>query len=113
MMSKQTVCLPQLAGSRAREAEFGRWRANDKVTPEPLIVSACARTGAMAAGRRHVRAIQDTTELNHPAHAGRVAWDRSAMKAMSACFSTPYGWLMPVMEPVLAHIHPKACTQLF
>ncbi|MBK7422296.1 MAG: hypothetical protein IPJ48_03915 [Propionivibrio sp.] len=73
MVSKQTVCLRQLAGSRAREVQYGRWLANDKVTPAQLIVSACARTGAIAAGRRHVLAIQDTTELNHQAHAGRVS----------------------------------------
>ena len=73
MVSKQTVCLRQLAGSRAREVQYGRWLANDKVTPAQLIDSACKRTGAIAAGRRHVLAIQDTTELNHQAHAGRVS----------------------------------------
>jgi hypothetical protein len=73
MVSKQTVCLRELAGSRAREVQFGRWLANPKVTPEVLITNACARTGAIAAGRRHVLAIQDTTEINHQAHAGRVS----------------------------------------
>lgn len=72
MVSKQTVCLRQLAGNRAREVKFGRWLANDKVTSGELIASACARTGEVAAGR-HVLAIQDTTELNHQAHAGRVS----------------------------------------
>ena len=72
MVSKQTVCLRQLAGSRAREVKFGRWLANDKVTSDVLIAHACARTGELAAGR-HVLAIQDTTELNHQAHAGRVS----------------------------------------
>jgi len=71
MLSQQTVCLRQLAGNRAREVKFGRWLANDKVTAGELIASACARTGEVAAGR-HVLAIQDTTELNHQAHAGRV-----------------------------------------
>ncbi len=71
MLSQQTVCLRQLAGNRAREVQFGRWLANDKVTSGELVGSACARTGEVAAGR-HVLAIQDTTELNHQAHAGRV-----------------------------------------
>jgi hypothetical protein len=71
MVSQQTVCLRQLAGNRAREVQFGRWLANHKVTPDALMKPACARTGAAAVGR-HVLAIQDTTELNHQAHAGRV-----------------------------------------
>ena len=71
MVSQQTVCLRQLAGNRAREVQFGRWLANHKVTPDALIKPACARTGAAAVGR-HVLAIQDTTELNYQAHAGRV-----------------------------------------
>lgn len=72
MVSRQTVCLRQLAGNRAREVQFGRWLANDKVTPGELIATACARTGERTLGR-HVLAIQDTTELNHQAHAGRVS----------------------------------------
>jgi hypothetical protein len=71
MISQQTVCLRQLAGRRTREVPFGRWLANDKVTTAELISSACARTGAVAAGR-HVLAIQDTTELNYQSHARRV-----------------------------------------
>ena len=72
MVSQQTVCLRQLAGNRAREVRFGRWLANDKVTPDELNVHACARTGEVAAGR-HVLAIQDTSEMNYQAHAGRVS----------------------------------------
>ena len=71
MVSQQSVCLRRLAGNRAREVQFGRWLANDKVTSEALLTNAYARTGAVAAGR-HVLAIQDTSELNHQAHAGRV-----------------------------------------
>ena len=71
MVSQQTVCLRQLAGNRAREVQFGRWLSNHNVTPDALIKPACARTGAAAVGR-HVLAIQDTTELNYQAHAGRV-----------------------------------------
>lgn len=72
IVAQQTVCLRKLAGTRAKEVHFGRWLANDKVTAKELITRACARTGAAAAGR-HILAIQDTTELNHQAHAGRVS----------------------------------------
>lgn len=72
MVTQQTVCVRRLAGNRAREVQFGRWLSNDKVTADELITTACARTGKRAAGR-HVLAIQDTTELNYQAHAGRVS----------------------------------------
>lgn len=72
MLSQQTVCLRKLAATRAREVQFGRWLANDKVTAQEIIAHACRRTGAVATGR-HVLAIHDTTELNHQAHARRVS----------------------------------------
>lgn len=72
MVSRQTVCLRQLAGNRAREVQFGRWLANDKVTSDELIAHACAHTGKVATGR-HMLAIQDTTEINYQAHARRVS----------------------------------------
>jgi hypothetical protein len=72
MISRQSVCLRRLADSRAQEVKFGRWLANDKVTPVQLLANAYARTGAAAAGR-HVLAIQDTSELNYQAHARRVS----------------------------------------
>lgn len=72
MISRQSVCLRRLADGRAQEVKFGRWLANDKVTPEQLLANAYVRTGAAAAGR-HVLAIQDTSELNYQAHARRVS----------------------------------------
>jgi Transposase DDE domain len=72
MISRQSVCLRRLADGRAQEVKFGRWLANDKVTPAQLLANAYARTGAAAAGR-HVLAIQDTSELNYQAHARRVS----------------------------------------
>lgn len=72
MVTQQTVCVRRRAGNRAREVQFGRWLSNAKVTADELITTACARTGKSAAGR-HVLAIQDTTELNDQAHAGRVS----------------------------------------
>lgn len=72
MISRQDVCLRRLADGRAQEVQFGRWLANDKVTPGALLANAYARTAAVAAGR-HVLAIQDTSELNYQAHVGRVS----------------------------------------
>lgn len=72
MISRQDVCLRRLADGRAQEVQFGRWLANDKVTPDALLANAYARTAAVAAGR-HVLAIQDTSELNYQAHVGRVS----------------------------------------
>ena len=66
------MCLRRLADDRAQQVRFGRWLANDKVSAEALLVNAYARTGAAARGR-HVLAIQDTSELNYQAHAGRVS----------------------------------------
>jgi len=71
MISRQDVCLRRLADNRAQEVQFGRWLANDKVTSDALLTAAYARTGTAAVGR-HVLAIQDTSELNYQAHAGRV-----------------------------------------
>mgnify|MGYP003345229990 CR=1 FL=1 len=70
MVTRQHACLRRLADGRSQQVQFGRWLANDKVTPEALLANAYARTAA-AAGR-HVLAIQDTSELNYQAHAGRV-----------------------------------------
>ena len=72
MISRQDVCLRRLADDRAQEVQFGRWLANDKVTPDALLANAYARTAAASAGR-HVQAIQDTSELNYQAHVGRVS----------------------------------------
>ena len=72
MLAQQTVCLRRLAGTRARQVQFGRWLANDKVSAAEIIAHACRRTGAAACGR-HVLAIQDTTELNYQSHVRRVS----------------------------------------
>ena len=72
MISRQSVCLRRLADDRAQEVQFGRWLANDKVTPAQLLANAYARTSVAAVGR-HVLAIHDTSELNYQAHARRVS----------------------------------------
>lgn len=71
MLERQSVCLRQLACTRATEVSFGRWLGNAKVTTTELNEHASARTGKLVRGR-HVLAIQDTTEINYQAHARRV-----------------------------------------
>jgi hypothetical protein len=64
MVERGSVCLRRLAGGwRAAEVRFGRFLAHRKVTLERLIAGWSERTVVAAAGRRHVLAIQDTTEL--------------------------------------------------
>lgn len=71
MLEKQTVCLRQLGGNRAGEMKLGRWLANDSVTEEELVNNIVAKS-SIPARDRHVLAIQDTSEMNYQAHAGRV-----------------------------------------
>jgi hypothetical protein len=60
---QQTVCLRQLAQCRvAKEAQYGRFLANDRVTVRGVIESWGEQT-RHAVSRRHVLAIQDTSEL--------------------------------------------------
>jgi len=51
---------------------FGRFLANRRVTMESLIDGVCAPTVARCVGR-HVLAIEDSSEINLQAHAGRVS----------------------------------------
>jgi len=68
---RQTICLRQLSeGGRAQEVAFGRFLANEKVTPERLIESWGEQTASAVAGR-HVLAIQDTSEINFTTTPGR------------------------------------------
>jgi hypothetical protein len=72
MVDSSTVRLRQLSCNRAEEVRFGRFLRNDRVCLEALNRSALARVGKLAAGCRHVLAIQDTTELNFQRHAIRT-----------------------------------------
>ena len=71
IVMRQTICLRQLAeGARAQEVGFGRFLANQKVTPERLIESRGEQTASAVTGR-HVLAIQDTSEINFTTKPGR------------------------------------------
>ena len=72
MVVRQSVCLRHLGGGRANEVRFGRFLANPRVSTDALIQGACADIGERSAGR-HVLVIQDSSEINYQAHAGRVA----------------------------------------
>jgi hypothetical protein len=59
-----------LGDSRAEQMGFTRFFRNRKVTAAEIVATAAARTDAAAAGR-HVLLIEDTSEINYQAKAGR------------------------------------------
>jgi hypothetical protein len=72
IIAKRSVSLRKLGGNRATEVKFGRFLSNEKVTMNELTEESTKKTGQLASGH-HVLALQDTTELNFEAHAGRVS----------------------------------------
>lgn len=66
-----TVNLRAAADRRAEWLGFSRWLNNPKVTASEIAEHSAEALSARVAGL-HVLAIQDTTELNYAAHAGRV-----------------------------------------
>jgi len=70
MVSRQTVCLRRLGGSRGGELRAGRFLANPRVTAEQIVAGWSQLTGPACAGR-HVLAIQDSTEVRFPTTAQR------------------------------------------
>lgn len=70
-VERVSVVLRRTGEGRAEQVGFGRWLSNPKVTAGEILEQAGAAL-AERVGGRHVLAIQDTTELNFEAHAGRV-----------------------------------------
>ena len=70
MVSRDTLALRRMAESRAELVRFSRFFNNPKVTPAEILASAAARTAEAAAGR-HVLLIEDSTQINFQAKAGR------------------------------------------
>ena len=64
--------MRRLGGDRAGTVGFGRFLANRAVKTEEIFAAAGAATGARAAGRDHVLAIQDTTHFSFPRHGGAL-----------------------------------------
>jgi hypothetical protein len=70
MVARKTVCLRRLGEQRRGELRVWRFFANPKVTAAKIVAGWSERTGP-AVARRHVLAIQDTTEVKFPTHAQR------------------------------------------
>ena len=62
--------LRELADNRAEKVGLTRFFRNPRVTADEILRSAAERTGSAAAGR-HVLLIEDTSEINYEAKAGR------------------------------------------
>lgn len=71
MRAKRTVCLRRLGRGHAGEVRFSRFLNSRHVTSTEMLATAARHCAERAAGR-HVLAIQDTSEINYQAHAGRV-----------------------------------------
>ena len=71
MVALQTVCVRKLGQQRSGEVRFGRWLRNWRVSVRALVEGVCGGITARVAGR-HVLLLEDTSEINYQAHAGRV-----------------------------------------
>jgi hypothetical protein len=67
---RATSGLRRLARCRAEQVGYARFFRNARVTVEEILATAGARTAQAAAGR-HVLLIEDTSEVNYQAKAGR------------------------------------------
>jgi hypothetical protein len=68
--ARSSATARQVSDSRAEEVGFRRFFRNADVTVKEILETAVARTAQAAAGR-HVLVIQDTSEINYQAKAGR------------------------------------------
>jgi hypothetical protein len=71
LRAQRTVCLRRLGGGHAGEVRLSRFLNSPRVTATEMLATAARHCAGRAAGR-HVLAIQDTSEINYQAHAGRV-----------------------------------------
>ncbi len=91
MVACSTVCLRRLAQGRwAKQMQFWRFMANERVTVDRLIEGWSDRTRGAAVGR-HVLAIQDTSELRF----STTADDRRSLGKVKK--GTAYGVLLHAM----------------
>jgi Transposase DDE domain len=70
MRARRTVCLRRLGKGHAGEVRYSRFLNSAHVTPAEMLATAAGHCAARVAGR-HVLAIQDSSEINYQAHAGR------------------------------------------
>ena len=71
MVERSTVCIRRLSDNRVEEARFGRWRGNARIGLVEMDRTIGEQMRSHVAGL-HVLAVQDTSELNYQAHAGRT-----------------------------------------
>lgn len=71
MVARSTVRLRRLADDRVEEMRFGRWLGNARVRLLEIERTLGEQIGWRVEGL-HVLAIQDTSEVNYQAHAGRT-----------------------------------------
>ena len=70
MVSRKTMCLRRLGGTRKGEVQVGRFFASPRVTAGKLVEGWSDLTGAACAGR-HVLLIEDRSEVKFPTTAQR------------------------------------------
>jgi hypothetical protein len=70
MRARRTVCLRRLGAGHAGEVRYSRFLNSAQVTAAEMLATAATHCATRVAGR-HVLAIQDTSEINYQAHAGR------------------------------------------
>jgi hypothetical protein len=70
MRARRSVCLRRLGKGHAGEVRYSRFLNSSHVTPAEMLATAATHCAARVCGR-HVLAIQDTSEINYQAHAGR------------------------------------------
>jgi hypothetical protein len=70
MRARRSVCLRRLGKGHAGEVRFSRFLNSASVTAAEMLATAASHCAVRVAGR-HVLAIQDTSEINYQAHAGR------------------------------------------
>ncbi len=71
MSEHQSAVLQQCTDNRAEVVAASRFFNNDRVTTSALIEALVEKTKPVAA-QRHVLCLQDTSEVNYNAHAGRL-----------------------------------------
>jgi hypothetical protein len=72
MAEKETAVLNQLTDTNAEYVAASRFFNNDSVKKEAIIEESGERCG-IAAKRKHVLAIPDTSEVNYQAHKGKLS----------------------------------------
>lgn len=89
MLEQPTLCLQALAKDRPELQAFSGFLDNGAVSAEEMLTTTGLRTGTLVA-KRHVLAVQDTTEFNFPAHvASKIGFGRSGNGSDPGLFLHP------------------------